>query len=276
MSIGRSHAVSRLLGITAFASFAVTAAALAVPKFPFTSDGHYKSGITVYPWWTWALILAGATAAALTVILSQRAEAASRAAAGIALVAAVQLAGTGFVARKHWRPAMGMGGVSEGGVHLELYQRVAVLMGVLSLVAAGAMVAQLWGRGAFERPSAGVQAAVTVLGLGVVGWLPFGLMTGENTNHPLHLWGALGLIYAGPWGGSLLLAAWLSRPAAVGIAAAVVGSVALAFLGPQMPDLLYGPPRGVFAVAAAAAVCAIALTLSRVAQPGGQLDVTNR
>jgi hypothetical protein len=259
----RNTMLSRLLGIVVTVSIATTAAALTVPKFPFSRDLHYRSGVTIYPWWIWALIAAGMIAGLVMAGWPGRGTAVRSGASAVAFVAAAQLAGTGIVGRQHWRPATGIGGVSgEAYADLPTYERIALLMGVLGLLAAAAALVSLPLVGALVRSTAAsVRIACVAVGLATIVIVPLAIVPSGANGRDLTSWGAVGLIYAGPWGAALIVAGWLSRPAAVAMAVATLGSILLAFAGPQMADLI-PTPRGTFGLAGVGAVVVLVLLVS--------------
>lgn len=224
------------------AAFATAALALCVPVVPFDADG-YRSGTTIYPAWTWVLVLGGLVAGVATV--AARRSGVRAAAAGISLVAAMQLVGTGVVAFKHWKPAFGMGGgYGEGYESLDTLRSMAILLASAALIGGVAAASQLRSVRAFTTATrVGVRLGSAVAGLALVVALPLVISVGDYGAGDLTSWGAIGLIYAGPWGAALLVTGWLERTAAVGVLVAVGASVVLAMAGPQMTDLLWPDPR---------------------------------
>ena len=203
---------------------------------------------SLYPWWTWVLVAAGAGAgAALAVAPRPRVQ---RLAPAVALVVCAQLAGTGVVARKHWLPAQGMGGV--GSTDIPRAEQLAVLMalgaGVATLAAAavlagsGGLGRRYWTRGSWLPL---VAAALVVVVLPAV-------LAQEIGGPTLTTWGAAGLLYAGPWAVALAASAWARADTAVALVLTVTGAAALAAVGPQMPDLFTAGNDLVFVPVAAA------------------------
>lgn len=253
---------ARIAAVTICAAFAVTALALSVPVFPFRAFG-YRSGTTIYPAWTWLLVVAGLGAGAVAWRDSTRLR---HVGGGVALVAAMQLAGTGIVARKHWNPAFGMGGAYGGGYEsLPTLQALSLLLAAAAVVGGLAAGWLLWSSGAVPGE---VPLAVRMVSLGagllVVIAMPLVVVAGPYGASDLTSWGALGLIYAGPWGAGVAASGWLSRPAALATLAAVAVSVAVAVRGPQMASLLFPSPVVPFAACLAAPLLVLVI---RVAMP---------
>jgi hypothetical protein len=85
--------LTRLAGLVILGGFAVAGVALAGP-----SGGGYSHG-SIYPWWTWMLVLAGVSAGAVVLLApAARGGPSARAATCVALVVRAELAGTGVVA----------------------------------------------------------------------------------------------------------------------------------------------------------------------------------
>jgi hypothetical protein len=190
----------------------------------------YSSG-SLYPWWTWVLVLTGAAAGAVLMVAPRL----QGVAPAVALVVCAQLAGTGAVAHKHWLPAQGIGGV--GSTNIPRAEHVAVLMAVAAGAAALSAAVLLAGSGALGRrwwtrtswlPLTAAVVIVVVLPL---------VLAQEIGGPTLTTWGAAGLLYAGPWCVALAAAAWGRRDAAAALVLTVAGSAALAAVGPQMPDV---------------------------------------
>ncbi len=237
---------TRLRGAFIAGCFLLVAAALSRPSFPIGTDSDRVVGTSIYPWWTGALVLAGVIAG-LVVLLAPRASRPARAAASsVVVVVGAQVAGTGVVAAKHWHPASNMGGyVSSKNV--DLMEQLALVIAVAGTTAVVLALWQLITDGAFtsETPQAFRRLCVTAGAL-VIGVLPFALMVGDD--YPdITTWGAMGLIYAGPWGVSILLAAHLSRPASRTLLVTVAGSALMASAGPQMAGLVTSPVLAQFA-----------------------------
>jgi hypothetical protein len=242
------------------ASFATVAAALSIPVVPFDGGG-YRSDTTIYPIWVWALAIAGFVAGLIS--LAARPAALKSAAASVALVAAMPLAGTGVVARKHWDPSFGHGGnYGTGYGSLGELQTMAVLIAAAAVVGAVAAIAQLHFTGAFpSRVEMRIRALSVCLGLVVIVALTLVVKNGDYQAGDLTSWGAFGLMYAGPWGTAIIATAWLDRPAAVAALASVCGCVLLAAVGPQMTWFFYPDPTGPFVATLTAPLLVLAARL---------------
>lgn len=209
-------------------------AVLSWPAVPLTR-WHYASGQTIYPWWTWLLVAAVAAAGAV-VVVAPDGVAGRRwrsGAAGVALVAATQLVGTGVVAARHWRPAQGMGGYPG---ETRILQALAVLLAVVALIAVGVAVAQLALDRVIGRRAPAARSALLVAGVAVTSLLPALMLDGQD--RAVTMWGAAGLLYAGPWGLAIVATAWLEWLPATIVLAAVAGCASLAAVGPHMSELL--------------------------------------
>lgn len=238
---------ARARALTAVGCLLGAGAVLARPRTPLGTFGYRTWSI--YPWWVWALVAAGVVGG-LVMLASGSAVAGPRRRAAAAVVAVVgaMLTGTGIVAFQHWEPASGMGGYGVGEIpQLERLSLVLVaLAGCATLAAAwqlradGELRADRWGRGSATR---------VIVGVGIVVLLPFGLMVGDLDADP-QTWGAIGLIYAGPWGVALVASAWTTRLVTVTLVGTVTGCASLAAIGPQMADLLDASADRRFAVLA--------------------------
>jgi len=183
--------------------FLTVALVLTRPQLPFGPNG-YRDGTTIYPWWTSLLVGLGVAASLVITMEPASARAQRLVASATIVVVGAQLAGTGVVAAKHWQPAFGMGGYAGDPDRLE---RLAILLAVAAAAATLVGLRQLWVEGAFSDPvRPGVRRACLVAGLAVVALLPLALTLGDGDMRDLTSWGAMGLIYAGPWGLSLVLA----------------------------------------------------------------------
>jgi hypothetical protein len=246
---------------TVCASSVVLAGALSTPVFPF--DGYdYRSETTIYPFWVWVLV--GACFLGGFGCLVARRSAARAAAAAIALTAALPLAGTGVVARRHWDPSFGHGGsYGTGYTSLGALQTMSAVMAAAAIVAGLAALAQLHVLGALPAHVGGWARPLSVcVGLAVVAALPLAVRDGGYVDADLTSWGILGLIYAGPWGVSIALSGWLRLPAAAASLLAVSGCAALAAIGPQLTWFAYPNPTGPFAAATAAPLVVLAARLA--------------
>ncbi len=253
---------TRLRGAVIAGCFLLVAAALSRPSFPIGTASDRVAGSSIYPWWTGVLVVAGGLAG-LVVLLAPRASRLARAAASsVVVVVGAQVAGTGVVAAKHWHPASNMGGYVSSK-RVDMMEQLAMVIAVAGTAAVVLALWQLITDGAFtsETPRGFRRLCVTA-GVLVVVVLPFALMVGDE--YPdITTWGAMGLIYAGPWGVSILLAAHLSRTASRTLLVTVAGSALMASAGPQMAGLVTSPVLAQFA----------ALTLLP-ARPGGHLGAS--
>ncbi len=240
-----------MVAVVTCASFGTAAVGLSLPIFPFDSDG-YRSGTTIYPVGIWALVLGGLAAGLGSVALSvQESPRLRSVVASVALVCSLQLAGTGIVARKHWRPAFGVGGdYGNGYDSLGQLQSMSVLIAAAGFIGAAAAAIQLVQTRAVCRQSdVRLRWLCVIAGLAVIAALPLVIKNGAYNASDLTSWGAVGLIYAGPWGVVVMLTGWLTRPSAVAALLSVTASMLLAVVGPQMTGLVYPSPTGPFAVA---------------------------
>jgi len=225
-----------LLTAACFVASAVVLAARA-------PGGGGPSG-TLYPWWTWLVVIAG-TAGALAPLLVAHRPRLVAAAPALTGVLALHLAGTGVVAWKHWRPVSGMAGIGIG--HLPALEAAALAMAAAGLLAAALSAMPLL-RQLGRTGEGGWRARCALAGVAVLLLVPAGLGLADAELRDLTSAGAIGLIYAGPWAAGLLAAAVLPRPAAQGAVLGVALTAALAAVGPQMLDLLpSGPASVVFA-----------------------------
>ena len=238
----RRRAVGGILLGACLASFL----ALATKDTPNDPTLNAYAG-TLYSWTSW--VLAGSLALAGLVLLvgSGGPSALLHAAAAVGLVAAAQLSGTGVVAVKHWQPYTGMQG---SGAHLPQLRLLAAAMACAGLASAGAVV---WLLVAEHALPSGVgrwaRTASVVAGLAIAVVVPLGMGAGDPQTMDFTSLGAYALIYGLPWGGAVLLSAWLTRAAALAALGAVLASIALALVGPQMEALLYSAVTGPFVAA---------------------------
>jgi hypothetical protein len=217
------------------AVFAVCAVALTQPTFPLVGQRFRRA--TIYPWWVAVLVAIGLAASLATMLAGAWAERVHlRAIASAAvLVVGAQVSGTGFVAYKHWHPATGMGG---GSGNLDVLEPLAVVIGIAGLAAVVTALAQLVSqRDLPHHTPALVRGSCVASGVAVIIGMPFAIMAADTNSADLTSWGAAGLIYAGPWGGSLIGAGWLSRPASLALLVTSMVSAGMAAKGPQMADL---------------------------------------
>ena len=238
------------------------AAGVAVMAPGFVRLAQHWSSYTIYPWWVMLYALGGAAAA---LVCLRRPNATSAPAVQVALmVAAGQLAGLGFVAAKHWRPAFGMGGGYAGAI--DDLEKLAVVIGLAGTIAAVAAIAQLVASQSFpQRPS--LRDALIFAGAGVlllVG-LPFGIAEGDSGLLDPTSLGAFVLIYSGPLGVGIAGAGWLAprlRAAAIGSCAAAAAVSA----SDLMTDLTHLQGRPALLVTAVVLAVA-AVVVSRVSRP---------
>ena len=205
-------------------------AALARPHRPLGTFG-YRSG-SIYPWWTWALVVTGVLGA-LVVLAAPGRRAVG---AAVCAVSGAMLVGTGLVAFRHWEPSSGMAGLGYGGIP----QLERLALGIAALAAVATLCAgwQLLADGELRRRHWGPGSALRLLvGLATIGLLPAIVMIGD-LDADRQTWGAIGLVYAGPWGAALVASAWTSRPVTLALVGSVLGCVGLAAIGPQMFSLV--------------------------------------
>jgi hypothetical protein len=255
---------TRLRGLLVFWGFAVAGMALAGP-----SPEGYTHG-SIYAWWTWVIVGVGALAGGVLLVAPEGASGSRvrTVAACVALVVGAELAGTGVVAREHWRPASGVAGYGVG--QLEEVARFALLIAVSAGIATVAAAWQLLAsRELGPRRRRTTWRAQLAVGVALLVLLPVLLAVFEVGGPRLTTWGAAGLVYGGPWGVAVVASAWSSRPAAAALLETVLGCAALAAVGPQMVDGFVPSAEAWFvAVAPAIAVLIIAV----VGSPGGHVD----
>lgn len=204
----------------------------------------------LYPAWV-AVLTAVGVLAGVALALSRR----GGPAAAVALVVALQLAGTGVVARRHAVPAGGTGGLFAADV-----DRVRALAVVVVVAAAAAAVVSLLSL----LPPTGTPVTgrrrllATAAGLAVVVLVPLGIGATSTEMRDATSLGAMVLSYGLPWGAGLVAAGRLPRDRSVAAALTVAGSAALALVGPQMADLILGRPEPAFGAALLAAVVVLA------------------
>jgi hypothetical protein len=229
--------LTRLAGLLILGGFAAAAGALTGPL----PDG-YSHG-SIYPWWTWMLVLAGVSAGGVLLLAPAPGRGPStRAATCVAMVVGAELAGTGVVARKHWNSALGIGGFGHG--QIPEVERLAVVIALAAGVATLAAGALLLTSGVVGRRG-WTATSVPTLGVaaGIVAMLPL-LLAAEVGGPTLTTWGAAGLIYAGPWAAALAASAWSTGQTRMALLGTVLGCAGLAAMGPQMADLFTGSARG--------------------------------
>lgn len=251
-------------GLALVACAVLLGAILSWPAVPLTR-WRYASGQTIYPWWTWLLVAAVAAAGAILVVAPEGALGRRwrSGAAAVALVAAAQLAGTGSVAARHWKPAQGMGGYPG---ETRILQALAVLLAATALVAVGLAVTQLVLDRVVGRAAPVVRSLLLGAGVAVTGLLP--LLMVDGPERATTTWGAAGLLYAGPWGLAIVASAWLEWVPATVLLAAVAGCASMAAIGPHMSQLLLAEDARLATVALVAGLLALVVRRSgRVHDP---------
>ena len=224
----------------------VSAGCLAVPDTAGTLGPSPGLTSTIYPWWLWVVLVGGVAAAVASLVWRSDARVQGCALA-VTAIAAAQVAGSGVVAYKHWKPATGMGGTYGG--RLDTVENLALVIGLVGLVAVVISVWLLVRNGDLPRRTSSTLRFVAIgSGLVIAIALPLGLST-QPDMADLTSWGAVSLIYAWPWGVALIAVAWASRATGLAASATVVASAALAVAGPQMTDLVFGRPEPFFAAA---------------------------
>lgn len=236
--------------LVAAVCFVLTAAALT--RRDRSDDPTFSSGSwTIYPWWTWVLVGVG-LCAALTALVRPHRPAVLVGAPAVAAVMAAQIAGTGVVGSKHWRPAIGMGGYGDHLRELQVMAGVMAACGLTALVVCTLRLRVV--RRASGVSGRGSRASCALVGGGVVVLLPVGVALVDHDARDLTSTGAVLLVYGLPWGASLVAAGWLPRPAGLATTATVALSAGCATVGPQMWSLVADSARPVFAGALAASV----------------------
>jgi hypothetical protein len=180
--------------------------------------GLHLSGRSVYTASQWVLALTLVGAGVVAVVTRRAASSCALAAAG---VFAAQLAGAGLVGYRHWVPWSGMGGGSLQ--HPSVLKGIGIALAGGCLVAVVSCVLGLIARQAFAvRATRPVGRVATVaIGTVMVGLIPLTLAGGQSDRLDWESQGAFSLLYAIPWGVSIAVSAWLVRPAALGVHAAV-------------------------------------------------------
>jgi hypothetical protein len=246
---------TRVRGLLVLWGFSVAGLALAGPGLK-----GYLHG-SIFPWWTWVLVGAGALAGGVLLAAPDGASGARfrTVAACVALVVGAELAGTGLVAREHWRPAAGIAGYGVG--QMEELADLAVLMAVSAGIATGGAAWQLLAsRELGPRRRTLSWRAHLALGMALLVLLPVLLAVFQVGGPRLTTWGAAGLVYGGPWGVAVVASAWSSRPAAAALLETVLGCAALAAVGPQMVDV-FAPSAGAWFVAVTPAVAVLVMAV---------------
>ncbi len=219
-------ALVRLVGLAVVVATVVALPALGARTLAV--DG-YSNG-TIYPWWSWALVVtAGSAGAALVVRPSSRVR---TWAGAVTLVGGLQLLGTGIVAVRHWRPAIGIGVPGDSSNLPDLVRAAAVLavIGLITAVAGAVLVRAQWGSRGAELPTR-VRLALVAAAVAFILVVPLLVVL----PHPdLMSWGAAGLMHAGPWAVGLLVAAYSRPPLARALCMATAASALFAVVGPNM------------------------------------------
>ena len=262
-----SAALHRGVGALMVVGFLVTGAALRVrTPAPRTYPGN-----TVYPGWLWVLVVVGVAAGLGCIVLADRRGPAGHAAPVVAAVAAGQLAGSGFVAYKHWKPASGMGGFSLQNVtELKL---LALVMGVVGVAIVVAAVWVVIANGDLPQARPAPLRIFSAAAGGVVALtLPISQAAASPDMRDITSIGAIGLIYAGPWAVSVALVGWLSRPAASAALASVALGCGLGMYGPQMSDLVFADPTIAFAMVLGITLAVFVVVLGPGRRSGGLIS----
>lgn len=246
-----------LLGAIVLLSCLGVAAALSTQANPTAQRAVDR---TIYTTASWLLLGVLAVVGLVLLVVARGGEHGVRAwvrlaALAVGPVVAAQLAGTGVWAAKHWEPFYGITG--GGGVSLTLLQGLAVLLVAGGVAAGVTCMAQLAREGYLRRPSSGRGWLLVALGFVVGLALPWVIAAGEPQYTDFTSIGAFALIYAIPWGGALIVAAWLARGPALAMASAVAGTAVLALVGPGMGDVGPSHPELGFVVAIVAAGLAV-------------------
>lgn len=210
----RRATLCRVSAGTQLVGFLVAGLAMTAPEFPRLITGW--SGGTIYPWWAVVYVVVGAMASIVTLVPRQ--PPGGPVVPVVLLVMAAQLAGLGLVAVKHWQPSFGMGGGYAGKP--EELARLAWIVGLAGLLAAASALIQLVVRRVFPvRGSWWVTLVVGGVGGLVLLVLPYAIGEGDPSLRDLTSLGAFVLLYSGPIGGGVVVAAWLPgrlRPLAIG------------------------------------------------------------
>jgi hypothetical protein len=261
-------ALNRTVGRLVTLGFVIIGAALHVRDFPTPDARRPELTETIYPGWMWVLVGVGLAAGVTSVVTAARPGPARHAAPAIAAVAAAQLAGSGFVAYKHWQPAVGMGGAYGGNI--TFLKQLAIVIGLVGVATAIAAIRLLVANGDLPRPaSLPVRVLSCAAGTLIAVLLPVSQAAANAGMRDITSVGAVGLIYAGPWAVSVVLAGWLTRPAATAALGTVALGCCLGLYGPQMTDLIFADPKPAFATVLAVTVTVLAVVLVRGRRPGG-------
>jgi hypothetical protein len=261
-------ALNRSVGWLVTIGFVIIGLSLNVRDFPAPDAGRPDLTETIYPGWMWVLVGVGLAAGLTSVIAAARPGLARHAAPAIAAVVAAQLAGSGFVAYKHWQPAVGMGGAYGGNI--TFLKQLAIVIGLVGVATAVAAIRLLVANGDLPHPaSPPVRILSCAAGALIAVALPVSLAAASTDMRDLTSVGAVGLIYAGPWAVTVALAGWLSRSAAMGALGAVALGCCLGLYGPQMTDLINANPKPAFATVLAVTVLVLTVVLVRDRRAAG-------
>jgi hypothetical protein len=191
------------------------------------NPGFFSDGQALFEWPHWAFV-----AVLLVAGLMLTRAANTPMAAAVALVVAAQLAGAGIVAQHHWRGAAGP--ACGYWTNQQLIKTTAIIAAVAATIAALACLQVVWAtRRASPAPARSlgtpVHLASMVVGVLVAVALPFLLAVGDSAAQDRTSLGAFALLWSLPWGGALVLSAFLARPVAVAVALSVAVSAASAY-----------------------------------------------
>jgi hypothetical protein len=239
-------------GLVVLAAAIAAAAVLAVPG---RIDMRSAEG-TLYDHSRWLLVCLLAAVGVATILRTPPAVA--RAVAVFGAVTAAQLATTGVVAAKHWRPLSGMTGY--GSANLTTLIQLAWLLVAAGVVATAACVAAARSAGARPAPNRYRLLAV-VAGLLIAALLPLVLGFGNGFAVGNRALAAYALLYSLPWGAAIAACGWLDRPATLGALAAVAVGAAAATVSHAVLFVRH-PALGFVPTAMLATVLAVAVAVA--------------
>jgi hypothetical protein len=232
-----THPAYDVSAYTSRAGVIVLAAASVAAVMVTTHGKNYGSAwnpgfteiLSLFSWAHWILV-ALVFAAGVTLVLATKPTVAAVAAV-VGLGPAAQLFGVGIVAARHWHPAAGMQGpgvwANQGMIVIIAFA------GALAATVAVLTFLRVLGTGRHLLPASSdistVGRACVVIGVLVAGALPLLLAIGDPFAHDATSLGAFALLWSLPWGGVLVLTAWLERPAAIAAALTVAVSAASAY-----------------------------------------------
>jgi len=227
-------------------------------------DAAFHDG-TLYATTSWVFIGALLVCGLAMLAGSWRLAVPVAAAAVVGFVAAVQLAGTGVVAWKHWPLYAGMTG---GGSNLAELRALAVVLAVSGLVAAAACAWTVLSAGLLPVPSRAIVRVGCAAGsVALVVGLPLALGAGDPQNQDANSLGAYALIYALPWGGAVLAAGWVEPRLRLAGLLAVLASIVVVASGSQMADIVFSSPTRAFVLAAVVVLAVLAVDLGTASRP---------